>query len=33
MVRTSLRPFTFMCAPSQVAFWLPLAKRHVPEMQ
>ena len=32
-VRISLRPFTFICAPSHVAFWLPLANRQVPEMQ
>src|ERR1700733_3534415 len=33
IVRVSFRPATFICAPSQVAFWLPLAKRQVPEMQ
>ena len=33
IVRTVLVPAIRICAPSQVAFWLPLAKRQVPEIR
>ena len=32
-VFVSLVPATRRCAPSQVAFWLPLMKRHFPVMR
>jgi hypothetical protein len=32
-VFVSLVPATRRCAPSQVAFWLPLMKRHFPLMR